>query len=84
MRALLIIFPITNKTQVIRMNPNNNNKAHETPKRGKMFFMTCVLAAAAAACMLVSGCETFRGWGEKSSSTPATFGGSMSIPLGKK
>jgi predicted small secreted protein len=77
-------FPPANNTQAMRTNPNNNSKTNGMPKRGDIFFRTCVLALAAAACLLVSGCETFRAWGEKSSSTPGTFGGSMSIPLGKK
>jgi predicted small secreted protein len=36
----------------------------------------------AISCLLI-GCGTLHGWGQKSASTPATFGGGMSIPLGK-
>jgi hypothetical protein len=53
-------------------------------KHGRPVRRACLLALAAATCLLMSGCETFRAWGEKSSSTPGTVGGSMSIPLGKK
>ena len=86
MRAVLIFSNYEPKPtdQLMRMNPSNNNKTNITPKRRNLLPGACVLAVAAAACMLVAGCETFRAWGEKSSSTPGMFGGSMSIPLGKK
>lgn len=64
------------------MNTNNTTTREQNPRRP--FFVACLLALGVATCVLMSGCETFRAWGEKSSSTPGTFGGSMSIPLGKK
>jgi len=38
-----------------------------------IFIVSCIL----------TGCGTLHGWGQKSANTPATFGGGMSIPLGK-
>jgi len=32
---------------------------------------------------LLTGCGTVHGWGQKSANSPASFGGGMSIPLGK-
>jgi predicted small secreted protein len=32
---------------------------------------------------LLTGCGTVHGWGQKSTNSPASFGGGMSIPLGK-
>jgi predicted small secreted protein len=32
---------------------------------------------------ILNGCGTLHGWGQKSANSPATFGSTMSIPLGK-
>ncbi|MDR1010343.1 MAG: hypothetical protein LBM04_04310 [Opitutaceae bacterium] len=66
------------------MNEQNTTATIIEKKHGRPVRRACLLALAAATCLLMSGCETFRAWGEKSSSTPGTVGGSMSIPLGKK
>ena len=32
---------------------------------------------------LLTGCGTVHGWGQKSANSPASFGGGVSLPLGK-
>lgn len=56
-------------------------KTNSNKSNARRITLAALLVAGA---LMLSGCETFRAWGEKSSGNPATFGGSMSIPLGKK
>ena len=63
---------------------NTKDKRLEKSAGAPFLPRLCALVLITAGCLLLAGCETFRMWGEKSSSTPGTVGGSMSIPLGKK
>ena len=65
------------------MNSKNNNETIGARKRGRVLSGVCAVVLAAGVCALMTGCESFRAWGDKSSSTHGTYGGSMSIPLGK-